>query len=243
MKASLKFTTGIILLSSLAMLPGCSGQKSDGTNPTPASSSSSMPRPYEIKSGIVHFKPVIMMGVKVTETLYFDDYGLKEARESVTDSDIMGTKNHEEKVEIRDGNYMISYAIKSIVNGKDETSKEATRTNIGDMRELAAAMGKSMDVNEMKKNMDYREEGPETVAGVTGRKYSVALDKSKPDIRVSGVMYKNIVLKSELAGMSVEASSIEENASVPSDKFAIPAGYTVKDVDLAAEMKNAGGEK
>ncbi len=239
----MKFTAGIVLLSTLALLPGCSGQKSDGTGSTTATSSSTLPRPYEIKSGIVRFKPVNMMGVKITETLYFDDYGLKEARESVTDSDIMGMKNHEEKMEIRDGNYMISYALKSIVNGKDETSKEATRTNIGDMRELAAAMGKMIDVNEMKKNMDYREEGPETIAGVTGRKYSVALDKSKPDVRVYGVMYKNIVLKSEMAGMSIEASSIEENASVPSDKFSIPAGYTVKDVDLAAEMKNAGEEK
>jgi hypothetical protein len=239
----MKFTAGIVLLSTLALLPGCSGQKSDGTGSSTASSSSSMPRPYEIKSGIVRFKPMIMMGVKVTETLYFDDYGLKEARESITESDIMGTKNYEDKMEIRDGRYIISYTLKSIINGKDETSREATRTDMGDVRELAAALGKSMDVNEMKKNMDYREEGPETIAGVTGRKYSIALDKSKPDVRASGVMYKNVVLKSELAGMSVEASSFEENASVPSDKFAIPAGYTVKDVNLGAEMQRAGGEK
>ncbi|NTU97404.1 MAG: hypothetical protein HGA62_06290 [Chlorobiaceae bacterium] len=241
MKTPMKFTAGIVLLSSLALLPGCSGQKSDGT--APASSSASMQRPYEIKSGIVHFKPVNMMGVKITETLYFDDYGVREAKESVTESDIMGMKNYEHKMEIRDGKYIISYAVKSILNGKDETSKEATRTDMGDMREMAAEMGKLINVNEMKKNMDYREEGPETVAGVTGKKYSVALDKSKPDARIYGVMYKNIVLKSEMAGLSMEASSIEENAAVPADKFAVPAGYTVKDIDLAAEMQRAGGER
>jgi len=233
----------MILLSALALLPGCSGQKSDGTGSAPAAAPSSMPRPYEIKSAIVHFKPVNMMGVKITETLYFDDFGLKEAREIITESDIMGMKNYEHKMEIRDGKYMISYALKSIVNGKDETSREATRTDMGDMRELAAAMGKIIDVNEMKKNMDYREEGTETIAGVTGRKYSVAIDKSKLDARAFGVMYKNIVLKSEMGGVSIEATGIEENAAVPADKFAVPAGYSVKDVDLAAEMKRAGEEK
>lgn len=235
-----KKTAGVVLLSALALFTGCSKNDSVGSGSPAAASSGSMQKRYEVKSGIVHYEPVSMMGVKSSETLYFDDYGRREARETVLESDIMGMKSFEHKMEITDGDYSISYEIKKTVNGKDETSREATKTDMKEMREMALMMGKTLDVEELKKNFDYREEGTEEIAGVTGKKYSVALNKEQPEARVYGVMYKNIVMKSQMGGITVIASKIEENAAVPSSKFDIPAGYSVKEVNLAEEMNRAG---
>jgi hypothetical protein len=243
MKTQMKRTAGITLLSALALFTGCS--KTDhagGSDSYQVNASGSISKRYEVKSGIVHYQPMNIMGIQTTETLYFDDYGQKEARETVMESDMMGMKTFEHKMEIIDGNYSISYEIRKTVNGKDETSKEATKTDMKEMREMAQMMGKNVDVNELKKNFDYREEGTEEVAGVTGKKYSVAIDKEKPDSRVYGVMYKNIVLKSEMAGISIVASDIRENVAVPASKFEVPAGYSVREVNLAEEMERAAGE-
>jgi hypothetical protein len=174
-----------------------------------------------------------------TETLYFDDYGRKEAVERITESSVMGIKTYEHTMQVTDGQTGIFYEIKKTVNGKDEASKVATKSDLRELREMAQTMAKSLDVNELKKNMDYREEGTETIAGVTGKNYSVAMNKKQPNARVYGVMYKNIVLKSEMGSISTKAASIEENVTVPASKFEIPAGYTVQEFKAAEEMEKA----
>ena len=188
-----------------------------------------------MQSGIVTYEPLVIMGIKSASTLYFDDYGRREARESVTDSNIMGMKSHEKKVDITDGDYMISYEAEKIVNGKDETSKVATKTDLRKFKEMAMKMGAEIG-EQMKKDLDYREEGTEVIAGVTGTKYSISLNKEKKEQRVYGVLYKKISLKSQMGGIIIKAAKIEENASVPAAKFEVPAGYTIKEVNLEKEM-------
>jgi len=237
----MKRTAGILLLSAMTLMTGCSGkQDSAKSGSTAESSSSSMPQRYELKSGIVHYAPMVIMGIKTVQTLYFDDYGRREARESVTDSNIMGMTSHERKMDITDNDAVISFEVEKIVNGKDETSKEATKTSMKDVREMAMKMGSAFDPDEMKKNFDYREEGTEIVAGVTGKKYSISLNKEKTDARVYGVLYKNISIKSQMGGITMQAEKIEENAAVPSSKFEVPAGYTIREVNLEEEMSGAG---
>lgn len=237
----MKKTAGILLLSAMTLMTGCSGkQDSAKSGSTAENSLSSTPKRYELKSGVVYYAPMVIMGIKTVQTLYFDDYGRREARESVTDSNIMGMTSHERKMDITDNDAVISYEIEKIVNGKDETSKEATKTSMKDVREMAMQMGNAFDVEEMRKNFDYREEGTEMVAGVTGKKYSISLNKEKTDARVYGVLYKNIALKSQMAGITMQAEKIEENAAVPSSKFEVPAGYTIREVNLKEEMSGAG---
>ena len=237
MKSTLTRSAGVLLLSTLALVSGCS-KKSDSAKPGSATESSvnSKPRRYEMQSGIVYYEPLVIMGIKSVSTLYFDDYGRRESRESVTDSEIMGMKSHEKKVDTTDGDYMISYELEKVVNGKDETSKVATKTDIRKFREMAMKMGNGLDPEQMKKDFDYREEGSEVVAGVTGTKYSVSLSKEKNTQRVYGVLYKKIALKTEMGGIMIKAAKIEENASVPASKFEVPAGYTIREVDLEKEM-------
>lgn len=234
MNTCTKGFAGIVLITTLSALIGCS--KPETGTATSATSSSdavadSFAKRYDIKSGIVHYEPMDMMGLKITQTLYFDDYGHKEAKEIVTESDFLGKKAIEHKMEIMDGDYEIAYQVKKTVNGKDETSKEATKKDMGQFRELGQMIAANAS-EEMKKNFDYREEGTEQVAGVTGTKYSIALNKEAPDARIYGVIYKNITLKSGMNGMNIVASRIEENASVPASKFQIPSGYSVKEINL-----------
>jgi len=234
-------TTGIILLSSLVLFTACSKSDNPVSNALSSLSSESQPKRYEIKSGIVHYEPLNLMGMgTTTETLYFDDYGRKEAVETITESNVMGIKTYEHRVQITDGTIVISCEIKKTVNGKDETSKVAQKGDISAFQDMAKMMATTMDINDLKKNMDYREEGTETIAGVTGKKYSIAMNKVQPDTRIYGVMYKNIVMKSETGTVSKKAERIEENAAVPASKFAIPEGYTVEEVNLAEEMEKTG---
>jgi hypothetical protein len=233
-------TAGVALLSMMTVISGCSKSDNPVSEAVSSLSGESLPKRYEVKSGVVHYEPQNLMGMgTTTQTLYFEDYGRKEAVETVTESNVMGIRTHEHSMRITDGYTSISYEIKKTVNGKDETSKVATKSDIRELQEMAQMMAMSLDVNELKKNMDYREEGTESIAGVTGKKYSVAMNKEQPDARVYGVMYKNIVLKSEMGSISLKAASIEENVAVPASKFAIPAGYTVQEVNVAEEMEKA----
>jgi hypothetical protein len=235
---------GVLLLSAVTLVSGCSGKsdsaKSGGST---ESSSPSTPRRYDLQSGIVTYEPMVIMGIKSVSTLYFDDYGRRESRETVTDSNIMGMKSHEKKVDITDGDYIISYEVEKIVNGKDETSKIATKTDMRKVQQMAMRMAKGFDPEQMKKDFDYREEGPEVVAGVTGTRYSVSFNKEKKDERVYGVLYKKISLSTQMGGISVKAAKIEENVAVPASKFEVPAGYTITEVDLEKEMAGPGKQQ
>jgi hypothetical protein len=241
MNPTFKRTAGLFLLSTLTLVSGCS-KKTDSVPSGSAveSSSTSMPKRYELQSGIVTYEPMLIMGIKSVSTLYFDDYGRREARETVTDSNIMGMKSHEKKVDITDGDYIITYEVEKIVNGKDETSKVATKTDMKKFREMAMQMGQGLDPEQMKRDFDYREEGPEVVAGVTGTKYSVSLNKENKDQRVYGVLYKKIAMSTQMGGISIKAAKIEENVPVSASKFEVPSGYTIKEVDLEKEMAGQG---
>lgn len=243
----MKRTARFLLISLMVATSACSGKTDSGKPGTDIGiSTDSSPKRYELKSGIVHYEMSQTMGMKTQETLYFDDYGRKEARESITEANIMGIRTREHKMTITNGDYVINFDIEKSTNGKDEKSHEATRTNIKEFRQMAMAMGSMMDPVELKKNMDYREEGTETIAGVTGTKFSVSLDKGQSAERVYGVLYKNISMKSQMGPIQIKATRIEENVAVPTSKFEVPAGYTIKDVNLQEEMDKAsaaGAEK
>jgi hypothetical protein len=195
---------------------------------------------YEIKSGVVHYKPIeVMKGSKTQEILYFDDYGRKEARFTTTEINIMGITTKEKSVSITDGDYSITYAIEKIENGKNVTEKVARKVKIsGNLAQMGLAMALSTDMKKLVDEFDYREEGTETVAGLNGKKISMALNKEKKNERIFAVTYKNILLKSEVMGIKIEAEKVEENASVPSHIFSIPEGYTIEEVNMDDLMEN-----
>lgn len=208
------------------------GQQKDSASQSAETKSSSeaKAKKYEIKSGIVHYKPMEMMGVKTTQTLYFDDYGSKEVDETNVETNMMGFTAKEQKVVLKADGYSISYDLVKVKNGKDELVKEAQKTKLLSMGGMSAGAAMAMG-EEMKKQMDFKEEGSETVAGVTGKKVSMAMNKQKPDQRISTVTYKNIMLKTDMGGIKIEAEKIEENVDIPASKFEVPAEYKIIDAD------------
>jgi len=186
---------------------------------------------YGIKSGIVSYQTYEMMGVKITQTTYFDDYGKKEAQESMSEMDMMGMKTKQHNMSIMADGYSISYPLENMVNGKDELKKVAKK--IKTSGNPFGSMDLSTFTDELKKRYDYKELGTENVAGVEGTKFSFVMDKSKPNDKIIGVIYKNVILKSsmKMSGFEINlvASKFDQNVEIPADKFGIPAGYTVEE--------------
>lgn len=185
---------------------------------------------YGIKSGIVTFEPYEIMGMKITQTTYFDDYGGSETQEIVTQGEIMGVKTKNHKVTIIKDGYSINYDIENFVNGVDQAKKIAHKSKI---LGLTGNINFAELTDELKKRFDYKEEGSETVAGVEGTKFSMTIDNNKSK-RISGVIYKNVILKSEasMGGIDImlKASSFETGADIPGEKFEVPEGYTIKEI-------------
>ena len=219
---NLKMKKVVILVQviSLTLLMAC---KSGGSG----NNGGSADQPYGEKSGIVTYKPLDMMGVKVTQTLYFDDYGKKEMRETMVEGDMNGQQMRQHTIDMRDGNAMYHYELENSQGGMDRATKDVYKTI------LTAEMLEQMNVAslsaKLKEKLGYKEEGKETVAGLEGVKYSIAPDSLNPSNRISGVQYKNIQIKISMGQMEIIAEKVDLGAKVPAEKFKIPEGYTVVD--------------
>lgn len=210
----------LVQVIALTMLMAC---KSGGTG----NNGGSADQPYGEKSGIVTYKPMDMMGVKVTQTLYFDDYGKKEMRETMVEGNMNGMEMRQHTIDMRDGNVMYHYELENKAAGQDRATKNVYKTT------LTPEMLESMNVGslsaKLKAKLGYKEEGKETVAGLEGIKYSVAPDSLNPENRITGVQYKNIQIKISMGQMQIVADKVDFDANVPAEKFKVPEGYTVID--------------
>jgi hypothetical protein len=174
---------------------------------------------YPVKSGIVTYDTETM-GMKMPTTLYFDDYGNKECTEVNAELEMMGQKVKTHNVTItRDG---YTYTL-------DMEQKTGTKMKVP----TGGADPKNMDFSslseEMMKQMHMAKGANENVLG----KECSVFTMDNPDMKMKGTfaVWNNIPLKSniDMGGMAIimNASKVEENASVPADKFEIP-----KDIKL-----------
>ncbi len=187
--------------------------------------STTMPKKYDIKSGIVTYVTTAM-GIKNSQKLYFDDYGAKELRETTTELEMLGVKSHKVTVELTKDGYRYLYDLENITNKENKLKKEIKKSK--DLSMASAGMGSMASAmsEEMKKQYEYKEEGTVNIAGVTGTKYSMKMGKSK----ITGVMYKNIMLQTVMDMINITAEKFEENVSIPADKFDYPKDYTIVEV-------------
>lgn len=199
---------------------GADSTKTDGS----ASASAQAPGngKYTVKSGIIAYD-TDMMGMKVPVTIYFDDYGNKECTETIVEMEMMGTKVKTHTMNITKDGY--SYEI----NLTDKTGKK--------MKTLAAAsnpagidFGKLSE--DMMKQMHITKGSNETVCG----KECTVFSMDNPDMKMKGTfaVWNNIPLKStvDVGGMPVtmNATKVEENASIPADKFEIPSDIKITEL-------------
>jgi hypothetical protein len=196
-------------------------------------------QPYGEKSGIVTYKPMDMMGVKVTQTLYFADYGKKEMRETMVEGNMMGMDMRQHTIDIRDGNIMYHYELENMSGGQDRATKNVYKSTL--TPEMFEQMNVGTLSEKLKKQLSFKDEGKETVAGLEGNKYSIVPDSANPANRITGVHFKNIPIKITMGQMEIIADKVDLNTTVPDEKFNIPAGYTVMD-QPAGQMPQSPSE-
>jgi hypothetical protein len=209
----------LVQVIGLTLLMAC---KSGGSG-----KSGSLDQPFGEERGIVNYKPLDMMGVKVTQTMYFDDYGRKEMRETMVAGDMNGMVMRQHTIDIRDGNVMYHYELENNTGGQDRATKNVYKSNL--TTEMYEQINVGTLSEKLKKQLSYKDEGKETVAGLEGIKYSIAPDSANPTNRVTGVHYKNIPIKVTMGQMEIVADKVDFDAKVPAEKFAVPAGYTIID--------------
>lgn len=183
-------------------------------------------QPYGEKSGIIKYKPMEMGGVKAIQTLYFDDYGKKELRETEVVNTAAGAAKTQHSIDFRDGKVAYHWEVR---DAADTSGRAVYKQTMPD------DMFDQMNVNnlkeKLKKEMSFKDEGTEKVAGFKCKKYSISPPGVHSQGPITAAHYKNVPMKLSLGNMQIEAEKAEFNVSIPAEKFVIPAGYQVIDID------------
>ncbi len=169
---------------------------------------------YGIKSAIITFEQTADVGgMKISNKVmvYFDDYGLKECRETYD-----GDKVKEAFFSDGKNLYLVIPAEKAAYDRG--TAYRGTEYRF-DWNEISQ---KDKDAHKAKKLANT------TVAGKDCESFQ--LDTKFGTSVYAG--WKNLALLTSVKNKSmtstVKAKKIEENVTVPAEKFKVPAGYTLK---------------
>ena len=183
---------------------------------------------YEFKSGkVIYTSTGSMTG---NETMYFDNYGMLELKETKATLEMMGIKQVTDTKTIMNGKWV--YTI-------DNNSGEANKVE----NPLYSMFPKGTDLEkvgeEMMKNMGGKKIGTETLLGKDCDIWEIKKLMSKVWV------WKSIPIKSEvnMMGMNITqlATSVEVNINVSANKFKIPEGVEFKDmgkIDMNSLMGN-----
>jgi len=159
-----------------------------------------------------------MMGQKIVQELYFDDYGAKQAT-------VMNMQGQKMRSIQKDGSSIM-------INDADKTA----------MRMPAMGMGQNtinfsaLDEKTIKKNR-IEEAGEEVIAGKTCKKYKYKVMMMGQAVNATAWVYKGITLKSSMntdfGEMGQTATKIEEDITIEPSMFTIPEGVKVQDMDMS----------
>ncbi len=181
---------------------------------------------YALRSGIIEYKMTGLQEGK--EILYFDKWGMREAKYTQTTLKIAGVNQKTDKMEIIDGEFI--YIVDRINNtgtkGKNPVYEQIIENaNSKDLGKLGMKILEDMGGERI---------GEGEIAGKTCDIWELKSAQTKMWV------WKNIPLKIEvdLPGMnySSEAISLQADVSVPEDKFEIPADIEYQDLIEALEI-------
>jgi hypothetical protein len=171
-------------------------------------------RKYDVKSGIITFETTITIGtMKVANRsiVYFDDYGMRECKETYTGEKL----SH---VFFSDGKslYRLMPAQKKAVRRGDAFRGTELRYD------WAEASAKGEEERHAKKIPNV------TIAG----KNCEAFQTTQKETICTYAGWNHILLSIEITGGGsnslTKALKVEENVPVPGEKFKVPAGYTLQ---------------
>ena len=180
---------------------------------------------YEVKSGVVTME-MDMMGRKVVQEIYFDDYGAKQA----TIMDVRGKKMR--GIEVDGKNVMIN-------------DKEMTAVH---MPEMGMNTEKINFTDKSDKNIrknKIKELGTEVIADKECTKYSVAIFMMGQVVKQIVWVYKGVTLKSSIktdfGEMVQQATKFVEDIEIPAETFILPEGIEIQEMRMPP-MGGGGGE-
>lgn len=170
---------------------------------------------YEIKSGKVTMQ-MDMMGRKITQEIYFDDYGQKQA----TVMDMRGKTMR--SITVDGENIMI--------DDKEMTAVKMPAFDMG---------GEKINFNDKSEKNIRRNKikviGTEEIAGKECTKYTAAIFMMGQVVKQTAWIYKGVTMKTsvktDFGEMGMTAVSIEEDIEIPASMFTIPEGVTVQEMD------------
>jgi hypothetical protein len=162
---------------------------------------------YSVKSGIVDYK-IEMMGMKGTETLYFDSYGNTEANIIVLD--VMGTKSQ-----------TVTITKEGTVFNFDPEKKTGSKTPLM----TSANVDFENLTDEVIKQWNLKKEGKENVLGKECDKFS--MDNQTMRMKGNYWVWKGVALRVDATistvKMLMDATTFQENVNIPAEKFSIPS--------------------
>jgi len=174
---------------------------------------------YEFESGKVTYKTSGSM--QGTETMYFDDYGMLEVKNTKATLEMMGIKQVTDTKVIMDGKWIYTLDNNSGDANKMENPLYSMFPDGADLEKVG---------EEMMLNMGGKKIGTETLLGKKCDIWEIKKLMSKVWV------WKSIPIKSEvnMMGMNIIqiATSVEVDIDVPSNVFKIPEGVEFKDLNL-----------
>lgn len=175
---------------------------------------------YSVKSGKVTME-MDMMGQKIVQQNYFDDYGVKQA----TVMEMMGQKMR--GIEVDGKNVMVDDAAKTAISMPGMGPQMGGNNKINFL---------NLDEKTIKKNK-IKEEGQEEVAGKMCTKYSYRMLMMGQGVNVHAWVYKGITLKTairtDFGEMVTKATKVEEDIQVDPALFVLPEGVEVQEMDMS----------
>lgn len=185
-----------------------------------ASTATNATTPYTIKSGIVTYKSSVM-GMAQDYTLYFDDFGKKECKYIYMKLEMFGQVSETSSSEINKDGYI--YKI-------DWQKKTGTKTKSYSALGAAAGMPDPKTLtDDLRNKYQYKDLGKKEIMGKECQGVSMVFAGMKMEAWV----WNNIALriysytKDGSLMMEINAVKIEENVSIPADKFEIPADIVI----------------
>ena len=169
---------------------------------------------YDIKSGIITFETVIEMGtmkMKNKIMVYFDDYGMKECHENYNGEKLATSLFSDGQME-----YVVMHGEKTAYTRGKAFRGTEYRFDWNEISEKDRTSGKAKKLPNV------------TVAGKNCESFMVGSSADKTVYAGYGHVCLMIDVSSSTMRSLIKAVKFEENAKVPPEKFAVPAGYKMK---------------
>ncbi|HMN49026.1 MAG TPA: hypothetical protein PKD67_07830 [Ignavibacteriaceae bacterium] len=195
--------------------------KNDNQNPENGKKSNFQKR-YGVKSGIIEYD---LSGVQEgTKTLYFDDWGMRQAEYTRSVISVSGYTKAVNLVTIIDGEYQYT------INLDQKTGTKTRNPIIKEMETLKYEKGFNEFGEQMILKMGAEKVGSENFLGKNCDVYEIK--KSNTKLWVWNWITLKSEVKSRAFDISTVATKIETDVPIPSSKFAVPEKIVLNEVDL-----------